>query len=280
MYQQNSNAPFMPMNAMNNQQRYNIPNQMQPNTNRNIYGQPQNQPNYSMPMSNYNPNQMQPNQPSALSPCFIGGRIGNKEIVRFDYNTFLSQIEDTNWASNPIYKLADNVRITTPLSNNKNQMNMGPNIPPSKDVFSPYIFEVNNMMANEFNSYLYSCQERKQKMENDKESNRIKFINDFLGGDQNISFNDMLKKIEDNRSYIISKDDELKNRIQKYLAFIVKDNSSLGSGTGYAAPPCQPNYGNMNNMNNMGNNSSGLGGIYNMGGNMGQMGNMGNYNPY
>lgn len=260
---QNQNAPFMPMNTMN--RRASNPNVVPNNFNRNNMnnGMQNQQGNYGqgnyqqMPKPGMQPgmNQMYPQgNMSNAQPCFIGGRIGGKEIVRFDYQTFVSQVNDPNWVSNPIYSLADSVRITTPLQKSNSQMNMQLNIPNSNLLFGQYIIDSNNMLTNEFNNYLINCQERKQKLEGDKESNRIKFISEYLKGvDISVSYDEMLKKINENKCFIISKDLELKNSIQKYLDFITNDE--FGAGGSGSAPPPNAGYGNnqmggMYNINN------------------------------
>lgn len=213
---------------------------------------PQSQPNYpnfNNNNNNYNPayagnnNMMNNNLNNNPVQYFIGGKIGKREIIRSDYQTFLGQIKSTDWASNPMYKVADSVIITTPLSNSKKQgqsQNMNSN---SSTIFSQYLIDTNSNLSSQFSDYIKGIEERKLKLENDKEKNKQNFIDSCLPGEiSTIPLETLLKKIEENRSFIISKDPTLKARVQVYQNEISRKNFSNNpnNNPGNMGVPPQP----------------------------------------
>lgn len=223
----NPNMGMPPNMGMNPNMNMN-PNMMRPNPQMN-YMPPQNQ--YGM---------QQPQQQQAMT--FICGKIGTKIIASEDLPTFQSNLKETEWTQNPIYKKAQNADVQTTFSSNQN--NRGLNY--QRVNFDSYLLDVVPALS-EFDNYATDCLARNASMVEEGEKKRIEFMKTcFPQENTDMNMIDLLSKIKSNRSFVLSKDPVLYKKVDQLLPFLVNDNVNTQMPVQQQAPAVQPPQNNMN----------------------------------
>ena len=175
------------------------------------------------PMQNYQGFQQQMKPPTQTA-FFVVGRIGNKIIAQEDRQSFMNNLKDTNWTQNTVYKNSKNAQVKTtfvPKQANNYTSNEQTFAYAS---FNKYCIELEPALNN-FNSYLNDIQQAQTTMQEAIQSKKNMFISN-IQGETDMDINLILHKIKQNRSYILSKDEQLYKSVANILPFIVTDTST------------------------------------------------------
>lgn len=200
---------------MNPNMGMNMGMQMNQNLNMNSMVHPGMNPQMNMGMNMPPQNQFQ----GQFNATFISGKIGNKEIAKEDLPTFKSNLKETEWTQNPIYKNAKNADVQLTFNPKENRNNM-PNF--QRANIGSYLLDIGPYLS-EFNNYANDCLSKNAKMADEVEQKKNEFIKSCFPSDASIDMVTMLEKIKKNRCYILSKDQQLYKKVEHYLPFLADD---------------------------------------------------------
>ena len=213
--------------------------------------------NYQQPVQGYQQKppqtfQQQMKQTTLQNTYFVYGRIGNKTIAQEDRQSFLNNLKDTNWTQNTLYKNSTNAQVKTTFVPKQGNY-------PSEDQkfeyasFNKYCIELEPSLSS-FNLYLNDIQLGQNGMQETMQSKKSIFLSN-IQGEPDMDFSLILHKIKQNRSYILSKDEQLYKSVANILPFIATDNSAQNQQQQPQQMSMPPNnnsnnmyYGNNNNM--------------------------------
>ena len=204
----------------------NIPQSMRFNsaTNVNIYNNLQVN-NNNIYNNNLNPNINKNMNINFLAEgaTFIFSSIGKYTIINEDFNTFKNNLKSNEWTNNSLYKLAINVPVSPTFNTKKSKNgNLNSNI---QNNFNNYLLNLPSYL-DDFNSYVNEINNRNTKINEDIETNKNNFISKNLPNENlNIDFNLLLNKISQNKSYILSKDQNLYIKISNLLPLLINNNN-------------------------------------------------------
>ena len=191
------------------------------------YGQGSNQFNMNLnPQNNFMNNQNfmnqgMGNQMSVNPNTFIFAKIGQVEIANENLMTFKNNIKSTEWTQNSTYKNAKNIQITTTCGNSRNDNNQRLNI---QNNFNNYLLSFPSYLTD-FANYENEIKQRFSKLDLDDKNNNKEFISKNLSNTStDIDFQSLLSKISENRSYILSKKQDLYKKVEKILPFLNQSN--------------------------------------------------------
>ena len=205
--------------------------------NPNMGMRPNPQMNYMPPQNQYG---MQQQPPQAMA--FIAGKIGTKIIASEDLATFQSNLKETEWTQNPIYKKAQNADVQTTFVSNQN--NRGLNY--QRVNFDSYLLDVVPALS-EFDNYANDCLQRNASMVEEGERKRIEFMKTcFPQENTDMNMIDLFGKIKTNRSFVLSKDPVLYKKVDQLLPFLVNDNVNKQVPVQQQPPVVQQPQNNMN----------------------------------
>lgn len=176
----------------------------------------------------------------------ITGKIGKREIVREEINSFIDSLKEYEWTDNNIYKTAKTADIR-PTFNPKAYTNG--NLYQKKNVnFDQFIVETNSRLS-EFERYKYECENRRTKLQDEIAMKRKEFIEaNFPRESVDIDKKDLLELIKTNKMRILLNDPNLKPRIDKVISSSHEVN--LNTNSNFNAPNnLMNNYGNNFNYN-------------------------------
>ena len=187
---------------------------------------PQNYQGYQQqqPPQNYQGFQQQMKPPTLQNAFFVFGRIGNKTIAQEDRQSFMNNLKDTNWTQNTLYKNSKNAQVKTtfvPKQANNYTSNEQTFAYAS---FNRYCIELEPALNN-FNLYLNDIQQAQNTMQETMQSKKNMFMSN-IQGEPDMDMSLILHKIKQNRSYILSKDEQLYKSVANILPFIVTDTST------------------------------------------------------
>ena len=260
----NMNMNMNPNMGMNMGRGMNMGMQMNPNVNMNPMIRPGMNPQMNVGMNMPPQNQFQ----GQFNTTFICGKIGNKEIAKEDLPTFKSNLKETEWTQNPIYKNAKNADVQLTFNPKEKRNNNMPNF--QRANIDSYLLEIGPYLS-EFNNYANDCVSKNAKMADEVEQKKNEFIKTCFPSDADIDVFSMFEKIKKNRCFILSKDQVLYKKLEHYLPFLVDEKTNNNNNSnpillnqvpqninqnpppsfGYQqqqnsqAPP-QPQYNNMN----------------------------------
>ena len=204
----------------------NIPQSMRFNsaTNVNIYNNLQVNNNNNLYNNNINPNINKNMNINFLADgaTFIFSSIGKYTIINEDFNTFKNNLKSNEWTNNSLYKLAINVPVSPTFDTKKSKNgNLNSNI---QNNFNNYLLNLPSYL-DDFNSYINEINNRNIKINEDIEKNKNNFISKNLPNENlNIDFNSLMNKISQNKSYILSKDQNLYTKVSNLLPLLKKNS--------------------------------------------------------
>ena len=194
------------------------------------YGQGSNQYNMNlnpqnnfMNNQNFMMNQGMGNQMNVNPNTFVFAKIGHVEIVNEDLMTFKNNIKSTEWTQNSTYKNAKNIQITTTCGNSRNDNNQRLNI---QNNFNNYLLSFPSYLTD-FANYENEIKQRFSKLDTEDQNKNREFISQNLSNTSTeIDFQTLLSKISENRSYILSKKQDLYKKVEKILPLLNQSNQN------------------------------------------------------
>jgi len=157
------------------------------------------------------------------NPLLICGKIGNKEIVREDLNTFLSSIKDFEWTDNNIYKPAKVVDVKPLINLSKNNSYDRMNgYYQSKNVNFDVFYVEENSRLNDFQQYKLDIESRRTQMQDKILQKKKEFLNNFLPGEninESSEKKEIMETILNNRTKIIMNSD-LNLKLAKFIGHL------------------------------------------------------------
>ena len=193
------------------------------------YGQGSNQFNMNLnPQNNFMNNQNfmnqgMGNQMSVNPNTFIFAKIGQVEIANENLMTFKNNIKSTEWTQNSTYKNAKNIQITTTCGNSRNDNNQRLNI---QNNFNNYLLSFPSYLTD-FANYENEINQRFSKLDTEDQNKNREFISQNLSNTSTeIDFQTLLSKISENRSYILSKKQDLYKKVEKILPLLNQSNQN------------------------------------------------------
>ena len=253
----NMNNPGMMMNnykPQNYQQTFQGYQQPPQNYQQTIQGYQQPPQNYQQTIQGYQqPSQtyQQQNQMN-LKPApfqntfFVYGKIGNKTIAQEDRQSFLNNLRDTNWTQVSLYKNSKNAQVKTSFAP-KQGNSISDDHMFEYASFDRYYIELEPALSN-FNFYLNDIQQGQSGMHETVQNKKNTFLSN-IQGETDADFNTILYKIKQNRSYILSKDEQLYKKVANILPFIATDTSNQNQQQQFQQQQPQPQFQQQQQMN-------------------------------
>ena len=209
----------------NNQRMYG--NQYQPN--QNIYQGPSYIPPSGPNARNiYNPGNYQPNnqnqnqnQNNNGPKIFISGTIGRLTISSEDLETFSKSLKSAEWTTNANYLQAKNIDVKMKMSL---QGQLQSNIDKPRNRFND--FNINsNFNYDEYQNFIKTVENQNKKIKDDiyKEKNEFLRVN-FPNEKQDISNDDIYKKIRENKKAVVEKDSNLYGKVERLIPLLKPGN--------------------------------------------------------
>ena len=209
----------------NNQRMYG--NQYQPN--QNIYQGPSYIPPSGPNARNiYNPGNYQPNnqnqnqnQNNNGPKIFISGTIGRLTISSEDLETFSKSLKSAEWTTNANYLQAKNIDVKMKMSL---QGQLQSNIDRPRNRFND--FNINsNFNYDEYQNFIKTVENQNKKIKDDiyKEKNEFLRVN-FPNEKQDISNDDIYKKIRENKKAVVEKDSNLYGKVERLIPLLKPGN--------------------------------------------------------
>lgn len=172
--------------------------------------------NYLRPQRNSTKNMKIHNDNS--SQPFIYGKFGRKTVVQQDLKTFVNKIKKAEWTTNPSYLIAKNINIKPTFAKNDNK-DEDLDIPRySKSIDQLYLNSV-QINFNDYLNYVNEIKSRKNKLDEEAKREKADFLKKNFPNEGKLDLKSIIKRIRDNHTSFISKDQLLYNKISQAMNY-------------------------------------------------------------
>ena len=158
-------------------------------------------------------NQVNPNV------MFIIGKIGNKEIIKEDLNTFMNYTKKADWTTNPYYKAASNATVSPTFKLNNQSNNTMTKF--SENILNNFL--VNDTSLDQYYNFIQEIESNNMKSYDKIEYNKQKMAN-FLGTSS--IKEDIIAKLNNNWKNICLTNNELSSILSSHKQYLNSNDYS------------------------------------------------------